>query len=506
MKSRNSLPIALMTSSIILLLVLQAFWIRNSWENAYLDLRKESNDLFRKTVGVLRDSLMARNIQRIHFGDTIIDDNVSALNFEKQLNKTGQWTAHLRDTSKKLISKVQIFVASPELNDSSVRDQLRPIMSQIHDGRVRENTGFVLRMFADTLNLDSITDHYQADLALAGYDIDFKVKKSVAAPPVELPDDKKTIRYRRPLPPDTTKVAFTKVMHSEWVRFDPVHSYAVELEGFQPILLAEISPQILFSTFLTILTIAAFIVMYRSIRSQQRLMEIKNEFISNITHELKTPVTTVSVALEALRNFNGLDNPKTTREYLDIAQGELNRLTLLTDKILKTAIYENKGVTFEPEPVDLRDVIEKVLHSMKLIFDKSKATVNFKSSGESFIISGGQIHVTNVIYNLVDNALKYSGNEPTIDITLEDDGGNVQVKIADKGIGIPSEYQSKIFEKFFRVPTGDVHNIKGYGLGLNYVDNVMKSHHGSIGVESTPGEGSVFTLSFPRNASSWATA
>jgi two-component system phosphate regulon sensor histidine kinase PhoR len=505
MKSRNFLPVALMTSSILLLLVLQGFWIMNSWQNAYLDLRKESNDLFRKTVSALRDSLMARSIERIDL-DTISNDMVSALSFEERGARERRLNAHLRDTTKgSVVSKVQIYISAPELADSTVKDRLRPIMSKIHDGQVRENTGFVLRMFSDTLNVDSIRINYQKALVLEGYDFDFEVKKDLQSLPHDVPQGKK-IGYRRLPAQDTTKIAFTPVMRSEWIRFDPVHSYAVELNGFQPVLLKQITPQILFSTFLTIITIAAFIVMYRSIRSQQRLMEIKNEFISNITHELKTPVTTVSVALEALRNFNGLENPKTTREYLDIAQGELNRLTLLTDKILKAAIYENKGVTFEPEPIDLQEVIGKVLHSMKLIFEKSKADVKYSSAGESFIISGGSIHVTNVIYNLIDNALKYSGHEPAINITLEGNGHRVVIKIADKGIGIAREYQSKIFEKFFRVPTGDVHNTKGYGLGLSYVDNVMKSHHGWINVESTPGEGSIFTLSFPRNSATWTRA
>lgn len=485
-----------MTSSIVLLLVLQGFWIRSAWQNAYIDLRKESNDLFKNTVSVLRDSLMARTIERVNL-DSIPSGMISAVNIEKRPSRQGSWNR--RDTIRHdIVSKIQIFVNSPGLSDSLVKDRLRPIVTKIHDGQVRENTGFVLRMYADSLNLDSIRAHFQEALVLEGFDFDFQVKKEIHPLP-DVPPGKGGVGYRRLPPSDTTKVAFTPIMHSEWVRFDPVHSYAVELSDFQPLLLKEITPQILFSSFLTIITIAAFIVMYRSIRSQQRLMEIKNEFISNITHELKTPVTTVSVALEALRNFNGLENPKTTREYLDIAQGELNRLTLLTDKILKTAIYENKGVSFEPEPVNLLETIEKVLQSMKLVFEKNKANVKFSYSGNAFTISGGSIHVTNVIYNLVDNALKYSGGAPEIDITLEDNGQSVRLRVADRGIGIPSEFQSRIFEKFFRVPTGDVHNTKGYGLGLNYVDNVMKSHHGSIEVDSKPGEGSVFTLLFPKN-------
>jgi signal transduction histidine kinase len=229
---------------------------------------------------------------------------------------------------------------------------------------------------------------------------------------------------------------------------------------------------------------------------------MKIDFISNITHELKTPVTTVSVALEALRDFKGLENPQTTKEYLDIAQGELNRLTLLTDKILKTAIFENKGIGFEPEPVDMLKTVDQILHSMKLVFEKQKAKVRFERQGDAFTIVGGSVHLTNVIYNLLDNALKYSGGEPNITITLQEDQQQVTLRVSDKGIGIPGEYSKKIFEKFFRVPTGDVHNVKGYGLGLSYVQAVIRSHNGSIDVASKPGEGSTFTISLPKVAMS----
>ncbi|MFN8890291.1 MAG: sensor histidine kinase, partial [Cyclobacteriaceae bacterium] len=246
--------------------------------------------------------------------------------------------------------------------------------------------------------------------------------------------------------------------------------------------------------FLSTLTIGAFIVMYKSIRAQQRLAELKNDFISNMTHELKTPVTTVGVAIEALKNFNGIENKELTDEYLTIAQNELNRLSLLTDKILKTAIFENKGVDFQPENVHFDQIIDQVLTSMKLVFEKNKAIVSFEKIGSHFELRGGQVHLTNVIYNLLDNALKYSGENAMIEIRLHEMGHELKLSVTDNGIGIAPEYKKKIFEKFFRVPSGDVHNSKGYGLGLSYVDSVIKAHHGKLVVESEIGKGSTFTI------------
>ncbi len=291
---------------------------------------------------------------------------------------------------------------------------------------------------------------------------------------------------------------FSKTMNSEWVRFGPVHRYAIVISDFRHIILKQITPQILFSLFLTLLTTAAFLIMYRSIRTQQRLMELKNDFISNITHELKTPITTVGVAIEALKDFKAINNPTLTKEYLDIAQNELNRLSILTDKILKTSLFENKGIDYQPELIEMDKLVEQVLASMKLVFEKQEAKVSFEKQGNDFSLMGGSVHLTSVIYNLLDNALKYSLITPEIVVNLTEKSAHIILSVKDNGIGIATEYRKKVFEKFFRVPTGDVHNIKGYGLGLSYVESVVKSHKGMIEVQSEPGKGSNFIVTLPK--------
>jgi signal transduction histidine kinase len=249
-----------------------------------------------------------------------------------------------------------------------------------------------------------------------------------------------------------------------------------------------------------LITIIAFVVLYRNVRAQQRLMELKNDFISNVTHELKTPVATVSVALEALKNFHALNDPKLTNEYLDIARNELNRLTLMTDKILKAAVFENRGIIIQKQTVDLNINIAQILDSMRLLFEKRHAKISYNPTGENFIIDGEQAHITNVIYNLLDNALKYSPDQPKITISLQENPKEIVLSIQDEGVGIADEYRKKIFEKFFRVPTGDIHNIKGYGLGLSYVAGVVKAHNGSIDVHSEHGKGSTFSIHWPKHS------
>jgi signal transduction histidine kinase len=488
-----------MSSSLLLLLVLQGFWLYSSYEKAYHGLSKEVNGLFRNTVMAMRDSAMMKFIEKLP-PDSLLHSGSNFIFTQRIDSPKSKSEARVQIISGQSTQQLNVFVTSKSPADS-IKDILKPLMSKVQDGKLKEGN-FVIRMGPDTLPMDSIRSYFSGSLMLANKQLPFSLRKDQERPDDHGPSHRtRMMRLRRPEPVnDVVANISSDTIKTDWVRTDPVNRYAASLTGAKIFVLKEITPQILFSMLLTAITTMAFLFMYRSMRAQQRLMEIKNDFISNVTHELKTPVTTVSVALEALRNFKGLENPQRTEEYLNIAQGELNRLTILTDKILKTAIFENKGVNFEPEPVDLFKTMEQVLHSMKLVFEKQKAQVTFEKTGDSFTITGGSVHLTNVIYNLLDNALKYSEGEPRISISLAENETRVTMKVTDQGIGIPKEYSKKIFEKFFRVPAGDVHNVKGYGLGLSYVESVIRSHKGKIEVDSERGKGSTFTISLPKNS------
>ena len=237
-------------------------------------------------------------------------------------------------------------------------------------------------------------------------------------------------------------------------------------------------------------------------QKQKRLTELKNDFIQNITHELKTPISTVGVAIEALQDFEAIKNPARTQEYLDISRHELNRLSLLVDKVLRMSLFEKKEPELKLEKVDLKELIDNILNSMKIQFEKKNASFIPTYNGESFSLNGDPTHLSSVVYNLLDNALKYSRKQPVVQIELTENTNQLILKIKDNGIGIPSEDQEKVFDKFFRVPSGDLHNVKGHGLGLSYVASVVKKHGGTIKVESEPGSGSVFTIEFNKNTDS----
>jgi two-component system phosphate regulon sensor histidine kinase PhoR len=274
-------------------------------------------------------------------------------------------------------------------------------------------------------------------------------------------------------------------------------TFRLSIENEMSYLFKSLTLPILFSLFLVGITVVSFVLLYRNLIKQRRLAELKNEFISNVTHELKTPIATVGVAIEALKNFNAIHDPQRTKEYLDISQNELHRLSLLVDKVLKLSMFEKQEMELKKEQFDCKQLTEEVMNSMKLQFEKYHAKIKLNTEGENFIVEADKLHITSVIYNLLDNALKYSKENPVIDVDLKSHPDFIEFSVSDNGIGIAPAYKEKVFDKFFRVPTGDKHNIKGYGLGLSYVSEVIKRHHGNINVESELGKGSIFTAKLP---------
>lgn len=273
--------------------------------------------------------------------------------------------------------------------------------------------------------------------------------------------------------------------------------YDVILDGYTGYILKKMAPQILFALLLFSMISLAFFLIRQNLKRQQQLTEIKNDFIRNITHELKTPVATVSVAIEAMLHFGALENPERAKEYLSISGSELNRLSLLIDKVLRMSLFEEGETTIKKEAFDFRQLVEEIIATMRLQFEKYQAKVQLKVSDGIFTINGDRLHLASVVYNLLDNALKYSAESPNVAVDMVRSGEQIILKVSDNGKGIPAAYVDKIFEKFFRVPTGDVHNIKGHGLGLSYVAGVIRQHQGDIRVESRVGEGTSFEIRLP---------
>ncbi len=496
--SKNTFTLVLMISGMVLLLTLQALWLQSAYKEALADFRRKAFFHFQHVVMAMQDSVLIRNMEPVR-----VDSFLHIMNGGLSLSEKRE--RNDKPDSLPGFSRIQVVVQSPHdsLKDNIIYKSIAPGIRGIRrENRKGLHQAFIIKIGPDTLNIDSLSTRYRRELGDADIKNPFTIRYFRTSPdeiPRRLVGLSKNDRHPEQTSEEKYSIAgFSGDSIQIRYKVEPTGYYTASLTKVRSYLAGEIMPQILFSLLLTLVIATAFILMYRSIRSQQKLMEIKNDFISNITHELKTPVATVSVAIEALKNFRALDNPELTREYLDIAQNELNRLTLMTDKILKTSFFERGEMDFHTEKVDLEKMIRQILASMKLVFEKKNARVTFEREGTDFEMDGSPVHLTNMVYNLIDNSLKYSSENPEVRILLKSIPEQLMLSVKDSGVGIPAEYQKKIFEKFFRVPTGDVHNAKGHGLGLSYVAAIVKKHKGTISVESIPGQGSCFTVALPK--------
>ncbi len=252
------------------------------------------------------------------------------------------------------------------------------------------------------------------------------------------------------------------------------------------------------SFILTVLLIWSFYFITRNTYRQKKLGEMKNDFINNMTHEFKTPVSTISLACEALRDKDIEKSGALIDNYLYIIDEENKRLGKLAEQILQTAIIDKGHLYLAFEQLDIHGMIQQVIDQYTPVINQQEGKISTKLFAEDSFIKGDRTHLYNMISNLIDNAIKYSAGKPEIEILTTGTTHNINISIQDKGIGISKANQKRIFEKLYRVPTGNVHNTKGFGLGLSYVKYIVERHQGSVHVESELTKGSRFVITLPR--------
>ncbi len=460
-----------MATGLGLLVIFLSVWLRSVYREEYQTLQKSTTQVFLTSIMGIQNEIL---------DELYIRPNTFAW---KDTGRIEHKAVRLRMNNGYFEKKI----TAPK--DSSFFISINAKAGPGNKDNMSGALSLIVAMVEDSLCLDTLPELGQNRMVFDK--VNDQLEQTMSAS--EWPVGYRLIRFNDSLP--IHQPAFISGKYQDTLTGD---SYAVELSEYRPYLIKQMAPEILFALLLLLIIAAAFRMIYLNLRNQQRLTELKNDFISNVTHELKTPITTVSVAIEAMSNFNALKNPERTREYLDISRLELQRLSILVDKVLKMSRFEHGGIDLNPENLDLKGLVEEILLSMKLQFERRQARVIFRSASAGVYLHGDRTHLTSVVYNLLDNALKYSPENPDIDVVLEEQDDSVSLAISDKGIGIPKEYQNKIFDKFFRAPTGDVHNTKGHGLGLSYVAKVIREHRGQIKVESKPGSGACFTIQLPK--------
>ena len=252
------------------------------------------------------------------------------------------------------------------------------------------------------------------------------------------------------------------------------------------------------SILLILIIVFCFAYAITTIIRQKKLSEVKNDFINNMTHEFKTPISTVSLACEALQDEDISQNEHIRERYLNIIKVENKRLAVQVEKVLQMATLDKGEFNLKISKVDVNQVIEEAVANIYMQVEKKGGSVEKILEAGQPMIEADELHLSNIIRNLLDNANKYSPVKPKITVRTEDKPDGISIKIIDKGIGLAKESLNKIFDKFYRVPTGNVHDFKGFGLGLAYVKTMVEAHGGSINVKSELNKGSIFELFFPK--------
>ena len=479
MKKKKAIPVILMLLAILAMVAFQAYWLRKSYLEERQVLNIKANTLFKEAVSIeqIRKLKLDTNFKwsfdatrNIAPGE-VFDADIKSLEPQDDKRRAGLMIS-VNNVQVKNDSLKAVFRTGDSVT-KTIKFLNRPggqALIQVLRGSDDSK---------DSIRIADISKRYDSLLLKEKINFSYEIGRKQV---LSLSD----VGFAEPEKANETTVGF----------FKPI-TFVMQITGSNGYILKKLAIPILVSIFLVGITILSFMMMWRSLKQQEKLSLLKNDFVSNITHELKTPIATVGVAIEALKSFNAINDPVRTREYLDISSSEIHRLSLLVDKVLKLSMFENKEITLQKEKFDLLELVQDVLASMKLQFEKHEANISLETIGTNFIIEADKLHITSVVYNLLDNALKYSKGKPEIDVVVKAHQEHVSIAVSDKGIGIAPEYKGKIFDKFFRIPGGDRHNIKGYGLGLSYVNHIVKKHMGFVEVKSEPGKGSTFTAHIP---------
>ncbi|MDN5213416.1 HAMP domain-containing sensor histidine kinase [Fulvivirgaceae bacterium BMA12] len=513
-KGKIRFIVLLVSVALISLIGFQAYWIVNSYRVNELRLAEDINRSVKRVVGTTTE---------IKYKSITISVKTSAL--MKTLNELEQ---KLRNTD----SNVQIFFDNDHDNDALYQEYERRIATDsvfirvFSDSPWNDNKEFENTIAIDYLveQLDTIT-HKSLMLEMLKNKEANRISQLVLNQiDKELIDSLLQVEFKALNLTDRYVYGIFKQREERFIKIsdnevsndlllsDHAYSaripmpesargnYFLKLYVFEQnqAILERMVPLMLVSLLLIMIVASGYYLTITTILKQKRLSEIKSDFINNMTHEFKTPVANISLSIESLLNFNVLENRKKAEKYLNIAKKENIRLAGMVENVLKTALHDNKEIKLKREEVNMHQIIDKVISSFIIQIENQKGTITADLRAVKNQIIGDYEHLCNVIFNLIDNGIKYSfGRKPEILVSTFSENGKLNITVRDHGIGISKKHVARIFDKFFRVPTGNIHYAKGFGLGLSYVQQVVHQHGGQVTVESEPGKGSEFSVIIP---------
>jgi len=340
----------------------------------------------------------------------------------------------------------------------------------------------------DTLDLKKLDTYLSEEFKRTHIRIDYALKYDYFEWISDDNFDKKTIDYQLENFPKKHLTVSSKSAYLP-------HRSHLELQftNETAILLKNSFISILLSLILSISIIASLIYLLKTIYKQKQLAEVKNDLINNITHEFKTPIATISTALEAMKNFNALDDKVKAEKYISMANAQVANLNIMVEKILETASLNHEQLALNKQLVIIAELIAHVVDNYKIMAPEK--IISFKNTIGAISLNVDKFHFGNAIGNIIDNALKYGGK--TISIELSSLKNDIIMMIQDSGNGIPKSQKDKVFEQFYRIPTGNTHNVKGFGIGLYYTKNIIEKHGGTISIVYDAKNATLFKIVLP---------
>ncbi len=390
-----------------------------------------------------------------------IFEGLKADSLSKALHNNDEHQNHLKKMVEYSTSKTQ----KP---DSLIIDDFKILTSKV-----------IFSMSQDTLNLTTIDSLLKQDLKRKNLDIEFGLTLTNS--------DTKPHVFNEAI---VNASSINALSNSTFLPQDS--SLKIDFTNTTKEILKRILTGILLSTLLVLVVISCLFYLLKIIKHQKQIAEVKNDFISNITHEFKTPISTIGVALESIKNFNVLNDTEKTKSYIDMSNNQLSKLNVMVEKLLETASLDSENLQLNKEQNNVTELIHGLVNKHKL--ELAEKSLSFDASQDDIYAPIDVFHFENAINNIIDNAIKYGGNKITVN--LQQNANGFTITISDNGKTLTKENKDKIFEKFYRIPKGNTHDVKGFGIGLYYAKKIIEKHDGTIHLD-LDNEWTTFKITIP---------
>jgi len=493
--------------ALMCIVVMQIVWVRTMVANSKKELLRQFSEALTNTSNELQRLEDTKRVsQNIMEGldQNQLQSQFSNINVSSTTRKNNQGTK-VRDTSftiiqydsssdnknRILIKKVQNYgdgdytdsvFTKVILSDTQVKinDRMKNIDSLIKKLVVEfEKKDIDIR---ERINEKQVTEVLTKELHKKGLDVPFEF--------AVFNNKTKPLIYSKGYIADTSHLIMPLFMQDVYRKKSFLTAYPSNLSAY---IWSNLKDQLSLSIIFTVLILAIFIITFRAILKQKKISEIKNDFINNMTHELKTPIATISLIIDALKNPLVKNNADQYNSYMNVLKEENDRLNGHVESVLQVALLDQGNLELNYSEIDVVNLIKNCIENFKMQIQNKGATVNIKGSTISKI-QADVFHITNVFNNLIDNALKYSKEKCEVEIHIKEENNLISISVKDNGIGMTKEVQKKIFDKFYRAEGGNIHTVKGFGLGLSYIRSIVEAHQGSIEVHSELNNGSEFIV------------